>query len=132
MAFVNISNLLKQAFNVAPKYLIPQRGGMDMVQSPNYTGIQIWDDEQHFGISPLGTPILEAIVLQSGSYKAFEIKNGKPVAKQVDYPPYAFPLWPMVDVSQDKIVQVTNITGRDGGVLEYIYSDNFQITIRGI
>lgn len=132
MPIINIIDLYQQAFNIAPRYLIPGRGGMDQVSSPEYSGIEIWPEDNEASISPLGTPILEQIMLQGGQYKTFEIKDGKPVAKTVDFESYLFEGWPMIDVSQDKIIVTTNITGREGTVKEHIYNDDHQITIRGI
>ena len=132
MATVNISDLYKKAFNVVPRYLVPRRGGMDMVPAPGYSGIEIWDEEVSTSISPLGTPILEQITLQAGSYKIFEIKNGVPVPKTVQKPGYTFDFWPMIDIRQDKVIVTTPINNRDGTVKEYIYTDDHQITIRGL
>lgn len=132
MATVNISELYKKVFKVAPRYLVPFRGGLDMVPAPGYSGIEIWDEETSMEISPLGTPILEQITLQAGTYNTFEIIKGVPVKKTVEKQPYVFDLWPMIDMRQDKVIITTPINGRDGTVKEYIYTDDHQITIRGL
>lgn len=132
MATVKINDIYNEVFGVKPKYLVPRRGGMDLVPDKSYQDIEVWSEDETDNLSQFGTPILERIVLKGGTYKAFEIKNGVPVAKQANYAAYEFEGWPMIDVSQDKVIVTTPINGRDGTVKEYIYMDDHQVTIRGV
>lgn len=133
MATIRITDLYNEVFGITPKYLVPRRGGIDLVSDRGYSEIPVFEAEEvPKAYSPLGTPILDVLMLQSGSYNSFEIKDSVPVKRKVDYPAYNFELWPMVDVSQDKVIINTPINGRDGTVKEYIYTDDFQISIRGL
>jgi hypothetical protein len=131
MATVTIKDIYNEVFGIKPKYLIPRRGGMDLVPDKDYLEIEVFPEDEDSS-SQFGTPILEKIILKGGNYKTFEIKDGVPVVKQVSYAAYEFEGWPMIDVSQDKVIVTTPINGRDGTVKEYIYTDDHQVTIRGL
>ncbi|WP_293913096.1 MULTISPECIES: DUF6046 domain-containing protein [unclassified Sphingobacterium] len=131
MAIINISDIYQKAFNIMPRYLIPNYSDVDILP-PEYSGIQVWQEEEYAELSELGTPILEKIILRPGSYTDFEIVEGLPKKRTINFDGYTFPIWPMVDVSQNKVIVKTAINGRPNTVKEYIYTDDHQVTIRGI
>lgn len=65
-------------------------------------------------LSVLGTPIYEQITFRTTERE------------------YTFPDWPLLDISAAKNIIKTAIKGRSGTVKEYINTDDYQITIRGI
>lgn len=131
MARVKISQLYEKAFGLVPKYLI-HKVGLANVDDPGYSDIPVWEEETTDRLSEFNTPILEQISLNQGSYYGFKTTNGKIQKQKYGFTGYSFPGWPMLDVSQDKVIVTTPINGRNGTVKEYIYSDDFQVTIRGI
>lgn len=133
MAAISLTKLYNEVFGIQPKYLIPRRGSMDMVDNRYEQTIPSFEiSEAAENYSDLGTPILDVLLIHAGSYGAFEVVDGVPQRKDVIYAPYRFELWPMIDVSQNKVIVTTPINGRDGTVKEYIYTDDFNITIRGL
>jgi hypothetical protein len=131
MARVKISQLYEKAFNIAPRFLVHKVGLPDSI-SPNYSDIPVWTEETTDQLSEFNTPILEQITLEQGSYFAFKALNGKIQKQKFAFTGYTFPGWPMLDVSQDKVIVTTPVNGRNGTIKEYIYLDDFQITIRGV
>lgn len=132
MAVISIKDIYNEEFGIKPKYLVPRRGSFDLVESPDYTGFELWDEETAANVTKLGTPILDQITLEDGRYQTFEVQNGVMKPLTVIFPGYTFPGWPMLDVSQDKVIVTTAINGRQGTIKEYIYTDDYQVTIRGI
>lgn len=131
MAVINIKDLFQKAFNVVPRYLIPNYSDLEALPR-DYTGMEIWPDDQPAEISDLGTPILEKIKLSAGSYKGFVVVDQEPRSVNISYEDYTFPGWAMIDVSQNKVIVKTAVNGRNGTIKEYIYKDDYRITIRGI
>lgn len=76
-------------------------------------------------LSPLGTPVVADITFLGGSYTNEE--TGRIVT--FDDVKLATIL---INVSQPKRIERTEIPGRDGTVKEYIGLDDFQITVNGI
>ena len=74
--------------------------------------------------SYLGTPIYEQIVLTVPP----TITNGKLQSTGFIY---AFPDWPLFDISASWLIIKENVQGGNGSIKEYISQDDFQITIRG-
>ena len=131
MALINLKEVFQRAFKVAPRYLIPNYSDLESLPS-HYDAFDLWTEEPTADISPLGTPILEQIVIKKGAYKGFEIVNGLPKQIDITYSAYTFPGWAMIDVSQNKVIVKTPINGRHGTIKEYIYKDDYKVTIRGI
>lgn len=133
MATITISEIYSEVFGgLKAKYLVFRRGEMDKVNSPNYQEQQQMPEESFDVLSPLGTPIIETVSLEGGKYDTYEYVDGEIKPRKVGFTDYTFALPPMVDVSQDKVIVKTPITGRDGTVKEYIYTDDFKITLRGL
>src|SRR5690606_39028715 len=113
MATVRLKDLFQQAFNITPRYLIPNYPELEALP-PEYSGIEVWPEQEYAELSELGTPILEKITLDAGSYFDFIIEKKVPKKVEITYEEYVFPGWPMIDVSQNKVVVKTNINGRNG------------------
>lgn len=132
MAIINIKDLYEQVFRISPRYIIPNYSDLQSTP-PEYGEIAVFPEAGSVAeMTELGTPILEKIILQPGITNTFKIENGVPVISQVNFPGYEFEGWPMIDVRQNKVLVKTPVTGRNGTVKEYIYTDDHQITIRGV
>lgn len=79
---------------------------------------------QVLATSTLGTPITEQI-----TFTVPDQKNGDTlVTKGFTYP---FPGWPLFDVTGANVIEKTPNRGHRGTVKEFIYEDDYQVTIRG-
>lgn len=92
-------------------------------------------------LSALGTPIMEQIVFktkppQSGGFGSSNATNAIAGANSTQNPlskdyTYQLPGWPLFDITCSNVIEKTPNRGGLGSVKEYIYQDDYQITIRG-
>jgi hypothetical protein len=112
-----IPNLIYAAFGIAGRYSL--NNGVLSKISPSFPNtIEVLDEQAVQTASLLGTPIYEQVTF---------LLDGTAEGKK-----YIVPNWPLVDVSQGKIIVKTPINGNNGTVKEYISLDDHQVTIRGV
>lgn len=112
---INISNLMQSVFGTRGYQVSFQNGppaSGPLFDPSSVPTIQA--TPAALQTSLLGTPIYEIITLAA---------EGKE---------YTLPNAPLVDILQSKRIEKTYMAGRDGSVKEFIYEDDFVITIRGI
>jgi hypothetical protein len=76
-------------------------------------------------LSPLGTPVVADITFIGGSY------TNEETGRVVTFSDVKLATV-LVNVSQPKRIERTEIPGRDGTVKEYIGMDDYQVTVNGI
>lgn len=79
-----------------------------------YSSLQLTGKPKARAYSVLGTPIYEQITLIGSDTN------------------YTIPDWPLIDITYQKQIIKTPVKGHNGTVKEYIYTDDYQINIRGI
>lgn len=112
-----IPNLIYAAFGIAGRYSL--NNGVLSKLSPSFPNtIEVLDEQAVQAASLLSTPIYEQVTF---------LIDGTAEGKK-----YVVPNWPLIDVSQGKIIVKTPINGNNGTVKEYISLDDHQVTIRGV
>lgn len=87
--------------------------------------------------SALGTPIMEQITFEIPTPVTEQVNfslDGKGPVETITYnQPVDYPLpgWPLFDITGTNVIEKTPNRGSIGTVKEYIYQDDYQITIRG-
>ncbi len=80
-------------------------------------------------VSILGTPIIMPLALKGGRYP---VKDDTGQIQYVTYLDWDMPAASIVEINRAKIIQRTQIAGRNGSVKELISDDDFDIRIRGL
>lgn len=111
----NLIELYTKVFGIkGARFAIPAPGGTGYQGSVEYGSLDVPLPSRAKAMSVLGTPIYEQITLSTAERE------------------YTFPDWPLIDISATKNIVTTAIKGKKGTVKEYINTDDYQITIRGI
>lgn len=94
------------------------------VQRPDYLTIVPEESDTPVATSFLGTPIFSNIEIKAGKY----FNND---GKEIEYEGMTIDTV-LFDVSQEKLIVKTEVSGRNGTVKEYISDGDYDITIRGV
>jgi hypothetical protein len=101
-----------------------------LIDAKSYKGI-IYKGKPKRTMSQLSTPVLMPVTLGKG-----EAINWKSIVDGVSYDDscksMVLPATTLVDFTQAKIIERTQVPGRKGSVKEYIGLDDWRIRIRGI
>jgi hypothetical protein len=79
--------------------------------------------------SVLGTPIIMPLTLKGGRYP---VKDNQGQIQYVTFLDWEMPAASLIEINRPKVIQKTQIAGRNGSVKELISDDDFDIRLRGL
>ncbi len=124
----NIAALFAQAFGTASPIYLPWLNTSSDFKASDYSGVSAEEIEDAGVYSMFGTPVLNTIRFEGGTYQRY---NSKGMIENVTMQEYILPYATIVDFSRQKTLSSTNVLG--GGSVTEIYSGGeFDISMRGI
>jgi hypothetical protein len=124
----NAGQLLQMAFGLnGPAYKYSPAD--DKPANSGFPNLDIKQADSSERLSWMGTPIMFPITLKGGTYKVFD-KDGNVVDYQIE--DFEMPAATIVNFTQPKIIQRTQMPANMGTVKEFYSFDDWDVRIRGL
>jgi hypothetical protein len=135
MYSIDLSILLNRAFGVAAGSIrrygslgADSNKGIEATEAGQYEELQLSFTSSD-KTSVLGTPIIMPLTLKGGRYP---VKDDQGQIQYVTFLDWEMPAASLIEINRAKVIQKTQIAGRNGSVKELISDDDFDIRIRGL